>query len=417
MSQEILFIAHRIPFPPNRGDKIRSHHILKRLARMAPVHVACFADDDADFAEEVELAALARTYCLVRRTKPLVLAGLQALARRQPVSVTAFDDARVADYVRKLVETGRIGTIYVFSGQVGHFIPDSFKGRVVVDFVDVDSAKFAAYARDKGDLLGWIDAREARLLRDEEARLARRADVSLLVSREEATLFTERLTPEERLNADVRPLANGIDSNFYDPALVNQEPRILACGVPRLVFTGQMDYPPNDAAAQRVVKRVLPLIRQQLPEASFHVVGRNPSPELMAHHGVDGAHVWGRVEEIRGWIKGADIALIPLEIARGIQNKVLEAMAMELPVVLTGESATGISAIPGHHFVVAGSDEELAGAVVDLARAPREARAMGLAARRFVVDHQSWTGTLAPLAEIMRGVVGDRVTPTDRNAA
>ncbi|MDE2404162.1 MAG: TIGR03087 family PEP-CTERM/XrtA system glycosyltransferase [Sphingomonadales bacterium] len=402
MSGEILFIAHRIPFPPNRGDKVRSHHIVRRLARLAPVHVACFADDDLDMAEEVELAALARSYCLVRRAKPLVLAGLQALAQRKPVSVTAFDDQRIADYVRKLVATGRIGTIYVYSGQVGHFVPPDFAGRLVVDFVDVDSAKFAAYARDKGDLLGWIDAREARLLRDEEARLATRADVSLLVSHEEAALFAERLTPAERAGADVRALLNGIDSVFFDPGLVNPEPRIEACGGPRLVFTGQMDYPPNDFAAQRAVERIMPLVRRSLPDASFHVVGRNPTPELRAHHGRDGIHVWGRVEDIRGWIKAADIALIPLEIARGIQNKVLEAMAMERPVVLTTHAATGISAIPGHHLAVADSDEAIAAAVIELARAPGEARAMGLAARRFVVGRQSWAGTLAPLADIVR---------------
>ncbi|MBU6268116.1 MAG: TIGR03087 family PEP-CTERM/XrtA system glycosyltransferase [Sphingomonadales bacterium] len=403
MSGEILFIAHRIPFPPNRGDKVRSHHIVKRLAKLAPVHIACFADDDADFAEEVELAALARSYCLIRRTKPLVLAGLQALAKGQPVSVTAFDDQRIADYVHKLVATGRIGTIYVYSGQVGHFIPADFKGRVVVDFVDVDSAKFAAYAKDKGDLLGWIDAREARLLRAEEARLAARADVSLLVSREETQLFEDRLTVAERRHADVRPLLNGIDSDFFDPALVDPEPRMADCGAPRLVFTGQMDYAPNQAAAMRAVRRIMPLVRRALPQASLHVVGRNPTADLLAHHGKDGIHVWGRVDDIRTWIKGAQIALVPLEIARGIQNKVLEAMAMELPVVLTAQAATGIDAVPGQHFRVADSDEAIAAAVIELARAPADATAMGLAARRFVVERQSWTGTLAPLADIIHG--------------
>ena len=402
MSGEILFIAHRIPFPPNRGDKIRSHHILKRLARLAPVHVACFADDDADMAEEFELAALAHSYCLIRRTKPLILAGIAALASRQPVSLTAFHDARIADYVRKLVDGGRIGTIYVYSGQVGQYVPDSFTGRLVVDFVDVDSAKFGAYAKDKGDVLGWIDARESRLLRNEEARLAGRADVSLLVSREEANLFTARLSADERRSVDVRPMCNGIDSVLFDRGSVNSEALVLQCGAPRLIFTGQMDYPPNDVAAQRVAARILPLVRKALPEASFHIAGRNPTPELRAHDGRDGVHVWGRVDDIRGWIKAADIALIPLEIARGIQNKVLEAMAMEVPVVLSSAAATGINAVPGHHFVIGESDEDLANAVIELARAPGEARALGLAARRFVVEQQSWTSTLAPLTEIMR---------------
>jgi len=405
MAHEILFIAHRIPFPPNRGDKIRSHHILQRLARLAPVHVACFADDDDDIAEEVELAALARSYCLVRRSKPLVLAGLQALAKGQPVSVSAFHDAQIADYVRKLVASGTVGTIYVFSGQVGHYVPEEFSGRLVVDFVDVDSAKFDAYAAKKGEVLGWIDAREGRLLRAEETRLAARADVSLLVSPEEASLFRERLPARLKAagaDADVRPLLNGIDSAFFDPGRVNPEARMEACGGPRIVFTGQMDYPPNEAAALRVIRRILPAIRSELPGASFHVVGRNPTAELLAASGRNGVHVWGRVKDIRGWIKAADVALIPLEIARGIQNKVLEAMAMEVPVVLTPAAATGIAAMPNRHFLLGESDAELAEAVARLAYAPRETRAIGLAARQFVVEQQSWASTLATLAEIVR---------------
>jgi len=262
---------------------------------------------------------------------------------------------------------------------------------------------------------GWIDAREARLLRDEEARLAARADVSLLVSREEARLFEDRLTPDERRHADVRPLRNGIDSGGFDPATVDPEPRMAACGAPRLIFTGQMDYAPNVAAGLRAIRRIMPQVRAALPGASLHVVGRNPTAELVAHDGRDGVHVWGRVDDIRGWIKGADIALIPLEIARGIQNKVLEAMAMELPVVLSPQAATGIDAVPGHHFRVADSDEAMAAAVIELARAQGEARAMGRAARRFVVEQQSWTGTLAPLAEIVRG--GDAARPVTCNAA
>jgi glycosyltransferase involved in cell wall biosynthesis len=163
-----------------------------------------------------------------------------------------------------------------------------------------------------------------------------------------------------------------------------------------------MDYPPNEAAALRVIRRILPAIRTELPGASFHVVGRNPTADLLAAHGQNGVHVWGRVRDIRGWIKAANVALIPLEIARGIQNKVLEAMAMEVPVVLTPAAATGIAATPNQHVVLGESDAELAEAVARLAYAPREARAIGLAARQFVVEQQSWASTLATLTDIVR---------------
>ena len=405
MSREILFIGHRIPFPPNRGDKIRSHHVLKELARLAPVHVACMADDDADLAEEVELASVAMSYKLVRRTKPLAWAGLQALISGQPISLTAFCDTALARYVRELVDSGRIGTIYVFSGQMGQYVPANFTGRLVVDFVDVDSAKFAAYAAQKGKLLGWVDAREARMLHDEEARLAARADLSLLISDAEASLFASQLSPTERDAATIRVMGNGIDTNLYDPALVEPESRLHGASGPRLIFTGQMDYSPNVLAVQRVAQRILPLVRKALPGASFHIVGRNPVEGVNALGSIDGVSVWGRVADMRPWLRAVDMAVVPLDIARGVQNKVLEAMAMALPVVLSQAAASGINARAGEHFAVATSDEEFAATVIALAQDSEHAHLMGEAARRFVVEQQSWQSALAPLA----GVVGGRL--------
>ncbi len=412
MNSEILYIGHRIPFPPNRGDKMRAHHIVKRLAQLAPLHIATFADDDEDLAEEVELASMARSYKLVQRTKSLVLSGLEALAKGLPVSVTAFHNAEMMRYVHDLVASGKIGTIYLFSGQMGQYVPDDFTGRLVIDFVDVDSAKFAAYAVQKGAARGWIDGREARFLRAEEERLALRADVSLLVSHEESALFSSRLSAQARQKCDVRALCNGIDSDSYNPVLVNSEERLMNLPAPRLIFTGQMDYQPNIAAAKRAIERIMPIIRQSLPDASFHVVGRNPPADLLQYDGQNGVYIWGRVDEIRGWIKGCDMALVPLEIARGIQNKVLEAMAMELPVVLSSAAATGIQAVVGRDFVVAESDAELAAKVVYLAQNPADAMAMGLAARQAVVAKQSWHGTLNSLADMVgskRGLGRDYV--------
>ena len=403
MSREILFIGHRIPFPPNRGDKIRSHHVLKELARLAPVHVACLADDDADLAEEVELAAIARSYKLVRRAKPLAWAGIQALACGKPVSLTAFYDSSLAAYVRALVASGRIGTIYVFSGQMGQYVPKEFTGRLIVDFVDVDSAKFAAYAQKRGPLLGWVDAREARILRRVEAQLAARADLSLFISEAEAALFREGLTERERQACTVRVIGNGIDTSLYDPGLVAVESRMHGASAPRLIFTGQMDYSPNVAAVCRVAQRILPLVRQSFPQASFHIVGRNPTEAVRALAAIDGVQVWGRVEDMRPWLRAVDMAVVPLEIARGVQNKVLEAMAMGLPVVLTGPAASGIDATAGEHFAVAESDAEIAAAVVALAKDPARARFMGEAARSFVVERQSWQSALAPLSAMIAG--------------
>ena len=414
MSQDILFLAHRLPFPPDRGDKIRSHHILQRLARIAPVHVATFADDPGDLAHEGMLAGLARSYCLRVRSKPLWRAGLEAVFKREPVSVAAFRDENIARYVRDVIATGTIGSIYVFSGQMGQYVPDDFSGRVLMDLVDVDSAKFEAYAARRGGPMGWIEAREGRLLRAEEERLACRADVSLLVAKPEVDLFLSRLPEELAACVDVRVLGNGIDSQGFDPARVAPTQLMASPPGARLIFTGQMDYMPNITAAERVIERILPQVRAEIPDATFHVVGRNPPAALLDRHGRDGAFVWGRVDDIRPWLKAATLALVPLDIGRGVQNKVLEAMAMELPVVLTSEAATGIPGIDGTHFQIADSDGGLARAVKMLLTDTRRARIMGMAARRFVVEEASWRSALAALPEI----IGWRTRPrTVRDAA
>ena len=399
--REILFLSHRIPFPPDRGDKIRSHHLLKRLARLAPVHVATFADDDFDMAEEADLASLASSYKLVRRSRSLVLAGALALVRGMPVSVPAFHDREIEAYVSQVLATRSISAIYVFSGQMGQYIPADFTGRVVMDFVDVDSAKFDAYARRSGRLLNWIYEREARLLSAEEARLAERADASLLISEQEANLFRSRLPEGSNAAEKVGVLPNGIDSMNFDPTLVAPETRMLDCPGPRLIFTGQMDYAPNIEAVLRLTDRIMPRVRERYPEASLHVVGRNPVVELLERHGQDGCHVWGRVDDIRTWLKSADLAVIPLEVARGVQNKVLEAMAMALPVVLTRDAATGIDASDGHHFRIADSDDEIVDAVCTLLGETRRARVKGMAARRYVVANASWQTALGPLPQII----------------
>ena len=401
MSGEILFLAHRIPFPPDRGDKIRSHHVLKRLAQLAPVHVATFADDDADAVEEAELASMAHSYCLVRRSTSLFLAGIQGLLRNEAVSLPAFYSEKLARYVERVLAEHPVATIYVFSGQMGQYVPEHFAGRVIVDFCDVDSAKFEAYAARHSGPERWVHAREGRLLRREERRLALRADHCLLISPEEAALFSERLPSLERAAVSVGVLGNGIDSARFDPHSVAPEPRLAALPPGRIVFTGQMDYPPNIDAVLRFAQRVLPRVRERLPQASFHVVGREPSEAVLALHGQGGCNVWGRVDDMRPWLAGSEIAVVPLEIARGVQNKVLEAMAMGLPVVLTSGAATGIAAVDGKDFIVADSDAGLAAGVAELLRSPARAEAVGEAARRFVVEQQSWQAALAPLDRLL----------------
>jgi glycosyltransferase involved in cell wall biosynthesis len=164
-----------------------------------------------------------------------------------------------------------------------------------------------------------------------------------------------------------------------------------------------MDYRPNEQAALWVIGSLLPVVRARLPQAVFHVVGRNPTARLMAHHGAPGVQVWGAVPDVRPFIAAADAVLAPLLIARGVQNKVLEAMALAKPVMLTPEAATGIAATDGEHWLVCPPDPQtMAARIENLLADPAAQARIGAAARRFVLDHHGWEAMLAPLA----GLVG-----------
>jgi sugar transferase (PEP-CTERM/EpsH1 system associated) len=399
VSGEVLFLAHRLPFPPDRGDKIRSHHILKALAELAPVHVGCFADRAADRVHAHELAALAATHCVVDRDKPLALAGLEAMVRGEPVSLAAFRHRALTKFVARTLHERPVDTIVVFSGQMGQYVPPGWDGRLIVDLVDVDSAKFASYAAEALGTRRWLYVREDRLLRAEEERLARIADRTLLVSEAEAALLRSRLS--DPAAARLVALGNGVDFAAFDPVTIAPRPELAATPGPHLVFTGQMDYPPNVAAARRVATAILPRIREVHPAAQFHVVGRAPPAGLRALDGRHGVRVWGEVPAVQPFLAAAAIVLAPLTIARGVQNKVLEAMAMARPVLLTPDAAAGVGAKDGIHFAVEDGDEALASRALALLGDGAAATALGNAARRFVVENLSWPAMLAPLPVLL----------------
>ena len=403
---ETLFLAHRVPFPPNRGDKIRSHHLLKAVAELGPVHVGTFGETPEDMGCEADLVAIARTHCLVHRSKPLPQAGLEALASGKPVSLTAFDSPRLRKWVAQTLAEHPIDRIVVFSGQMGQYVPADFGGRIVIDLCDVDSAKFEAYAGTHTWPRAVLDRREARLLAREEERLAQLADVTVLVTEAEAALLRSRLLDPGR--ASVQAMRNGIDTVTYDPARVAVHPDLAAQPGPHLVFTGQMDYPPNIAAVQRMARAIMPAVIRHHPQVQFHIVGRAPAPEVRQLDGQDGVTVWGEVPDVKPFLASASLVVAPLTIARGVQNKVLEAMAMARPVVLSAEAATGIDAVDGTHFAVGEGDAALIAQILSLLGANERATAIGEAARSYVMEQQGWAAMLAPLADMLDGTTGER---------
>lgn len=395
---EILFLVHRAPWPPDRGDRIRSWHMFQALAKLAPVHLAALADNAVEAAVAREkMAPLCKSLAVEVRniSRPLALA--QALLRGEPVSNRLFRNVALARHIGKLMRQSRPTHIVAFSGQMAQYIPASFDGPVLMDFVDVDSAKFETYAQqDKRQPLNWVHLREAKKLEAYEAQIARRVDASLFVSEAEATLFRSR----SGLAADrVCAVENGIDTDRFDPAL--KQASVGAGEGPLAVFTGQMDYRPNIDAVRWFATHVFPQIRQHHNQARFAIVGRAPTDEVRALAKLPGVIVSGEVPDVRPWLAAADAVVAPLLLARGVQNKVLEAMAMARPVVASGAAATGIDAAPGEHLLVADSASDMAHAVRNLFDDRAAAARMGQAARDRMIARYGWDARLAPLGELL----------------
>jgi sugar transferase (PEP-CTERM/EpsH1 system associated) len=386
----LLFLAHRVPFPPDRGDKIRGWHVLRHLARNHRVHLCAFADDPRDLQPRPELVEATASRTILWRGKGRARAAAEALATGRPVSLTAFAHPAMRAAVAGVVAREGIDTIYVFSGQMAQYVPAGTPARVLMDFVDMDSAKFAQYAGEARGPKRWMLAREARLLQAFEAQVSARVDASLFVSQAEAALF-RIATGAPRVHA----IGNGIDTDFYDP----EASAPVAEAPPLIVFTGQMDYQPNIDAVAWFAQSVLPLVRARHPQARFAIVGRAPTDAVRALGTSAGVLVTGEVADVRGWLAAADVVVAPLRIARGVQNKVLEAMAMARPIVASPAAAEGID----HDgcLKVAQDASDFATAVSALLDDPAAARSLGERARARVQRRYGWTALLAPLDALL----------------
>ncbi|WP_176591328.1 TIGR03087 family PEP-CTERM/XrtA system glycosyltransferase [Sphingobium sp. EM0848] len=399
MTGEILFLCHRIPFPPDRGDKIRSYHLLERMAQIAPVHVGCFADDARDMGFAPDMARITASQCVLMRDRSRVVAGLKGLATGQSLLVSLFDHPDLHRWVAKTLAERPIKAIVTYSAQMAHFVPALPQAtRFVMDFVDFDSAKYAAYGAQGSGPMAWINRREGRMLLDFERAVAKRADLCAFVSEAEAALFRQAsgLGPDRIVAID-----NGVALDYFDPA--SDFPAVQCATAPLLVFTGQMDYRPNVEAVESFARETLPAVRARCPEATFAIVGRNPTKAVQALAALPGVVVTGAVPDVRGWLAAADVVVAPLRIARGIQNKVLEAMAMARPVVASPQAAEGIDARDGEHLLIAADPAQEAEKIVALLSDGDRARRLGQAARVRMEERYRWSATLAALPDMLFG--------------
>ena len=388
----VLYLVHRLPYPPNKGDKVRSHHLLKHLARQHRVFLGTFIDDPED---EAHVGAL-RSWCAdlhVARIRPLLarLCSLRGLWHGEPMTLAYYRNAGLQAWVDTTCREQDIGAAVIFSSAMMQYVRGYPQLLTLVDFVDVDSAKWSGYAEMRSAPMSWIYRREGRRLLAYERETARRATRSFFVTDQETALFQD-VAPE--VAGRVETMQNGVDANYFSPSCALPSPYQGNDEI--LVFTGAMDYFPNVDAVAWFALEVLPGLLLLRPRLKLYIVGRSPLPAVRALAG-DRVIVAGTVPDVRPYLMHAAVVVAPLRLARGIQNKVLEALAMARPVVASHACAAAINAQAGRDFLAATSAEEFASRIVQLLDAPERATAMGESGRRQVLAHYSWDANMTAL--------------------
>jgi len=399
----LLYLAHRLPYPPDKGDKVRSYHLLKHLAARHRVFLGTFIDDPADEAHLETVAALCAGLHVVRlRPRLARAASLRALSSGESMTTRYYRDRGLQRWVQATFQSERIDAALAFSSAMAQYIRPLSPVPMVVDFVDVDSEKWNQYSSALAWPLSWLYRREGSLLLAFERESAARAERSFFVTNREAALF-RRLAPE--CSSRIETLCNGVDSDFFAPdperaSPFGAEKSASHPDAPALVFTGAMDYWPNIDAVTWFAQVVMPLLRGLRPRARFYIVGRNPSRSLRSLES-DSVVVTGTVADVRPYLQHATVVVAPLRIARGVQNKVLEAMSMARPVVASAACAEAIDARPGIELMTAAAPAEFVRQIETLLRDSDQAAAMGDAARRCVLAKYGWESNLARLDSVL----------------
>jgi len=393
----LLYLVHRIPYPPNKGDKVRSYHILKHLAARHRVFLGTFADDPDDLQHVARLRELCAELRVIELSPRLArLRSVSGFAANEPLSVAYYRNAELARWVDSTLAKEAIDACIVFSSAMAQYVAGADAPRtVLIDFVDVDSAKWVQYADSRWWPLSWVYRREGSRLLAFERAAADRATRAFFVTDAEADLF-RRLAPG--CVGRIETIGNGVDTEQYAPSEALPSP--FAAGSLPVVFTGAMDYWPNVDGVRWFAEEVLPRVLDALPSAHFTIVGMRPTAAVKA---LASAHVTvtGTVPDVRPYLQHAAVVVAPLRVARGIQNKILEAMAMARPVVATDACGAGIDAVNGRHFVTAHDAATMADAVVSLLRDGEAARMMGNAARARIVARYTWAAQLRLLEEAL----------------
>jgi sugar transferase (PEP-CTERM/EpsH1 system associated) len=396
---KILYVCHRFPFPPRRGGKIRPFNMIRHLfARGHDVTVASLARSSAEAAEGRGIEAYCSRFEMAQVRDPIQAARMLArLPTPTPSSMGYFYSSALDRRVRTLLARERFELIFVHCSSAAQYVAHVRGVPKILDFGDMDSQKWLEYARYKPFPLSTGYRLEGLKLEREEKRLAGNFDVCTATTRAELeTLQAYRVG----VPSDWFP--NGVDADYFAPADEPYDGDLLS-------FIGRMDYYPNQECMLDFCANVLPRVQARRPQTKLVIVGADPSPAIKKLGSLAGVSVTGSVADVRPYVRRSAAMVAPLKIARGTQNKILEAMAMGVPVVTSAVAAGGVDAVPGEHLLVARGHEEQASVLVRLLDDPRERARLAAAGRARMLSHHAWASSMRRLDSIMeRGIDHER---------
>lgn len=393
---DILYLAHRIPYPPNKGDKLRSFHQLQYLAQRHRVWCACFIDDPGDWRHVPHLCELcADVAAFELQPRAARWRALRSLLSGGTATCGYFHDARLAAALTAWSKQVRFDSVVAFSSSMVPYALQVPAARRVLDLCDCDSQKWLDYARSSLPPKKWLYAVEGRRLASFENKCVWLFDETIVITRSEAACLAANA-------GSVRIIANGVAIPPLPPRhdFSATSGEVLVVG-----FVGALNYRPNVDAVCWFVKHCWPAIRHAHPTAVFRVIGHSPARAVRRLGRIPGVQVIGPVPDVSPEILRFDVSVAPLRIARGLQNKVLEAMAYGRPLVLTSAAAEGVCGQSGEHFIVADQAAQFAQAVTKLLSDAAARKRLGESARELVSRHHRWEPLLC---DFERAAVGDK---------
>jgi sugar transferase (PEP-CTERM/EpsH1 system associated) len=392
----ILYVCHRFPYPPKRGGTIRPFNMVKHLHQSGHEVVVCSLTRSPQLTRDAQgIAPFCTEFHLAEvDNRVQALRMVATLPTPWTASASFFHSSRLQRTINRLLREQKFDLIFVHCSSVAHYV-DRVQGiPKILDFGDMDSQKWLEYVQHKPVPLSWGYWWEGRRVLADEKRLARRFDLCTATTRAERETLDgyQTGTPSEWF-------PNGVDSSYFAPASEPYDPDLIA-------FVGRMDYFPNQQCMLDFCRNVLPLIKARRPSVKLAIVGADPSPAIRQLGEIDGVTVTGSVPDVRPHVTRAALTVAPLRIARGTQNKILEAMAMGVPVVCSRIASGGVDAVAGEHLLTADTPDEVAQAILQVLGDPAQRERLSRAGRERVLSHHAWPSSMRRLDAIIERCVG-----------